>query len=176
MSKGKHIKTTYFHNSFAVVLVAALHARTTCDCGSWRGENWVEGSGRTFEPIFQPPPRVGSQVGPLTMHCGNLSWRLWLTSMLKCMLWKEHNHRGCRVTSPHRCHQPQIQCRTMDHQECMSMAAQDIFGSSHIVPSDSPQKTQYCCPPARLKGCKVVGVRFESPNAFFTRRHKPHRS
>ena len=66
--------------------------------------------------------------------------------MLKCMLWKEHNHRRCWVTSPERCHMPHIQGRTMDHHECMAMAGKDIFGGSHVIPSDSPHKSQYCCP------------------------------
>ena len=31
--------------------------------------------------------------------------------MLKCMLWKEHHHCRCRVTSPHRCHPPHIRAK-----------------------------------------------------------------
>ena len=60
--------------------------------------------------------------------------------MLQCMLWKEHNHGQCSVTSPSRCRPPHIQGTTMDHQECMSMAGRDIFGGSHVVQSDSPHK------------------------------------
>ena len=60
--------------------------------------------------------------------------------MSKCMLWKEHNHRRCRVTLTQRCRLPHIQGRTVDHQECMSMAGQDVFGGSHVALSDSPHK------------------------------------
>ena len=60
--------------------------------------------------------------------------------MLKCMVWKEDNRRLCGVTSPQKCRPPHIRDKTMDHQDCISMAGQDIFGVSHVVVSDSPHK------------------------------------